>query len=87
MHLNDPIVKCLMRVRDELMQKRSSYKGQLDVQSSIEHRQKIDKKINQLTSRIDEVNDCITLRMSEKAEEKTIDVSAARCGERQQADS
>ena len=75
-----------MRVRDELLQKRSSYKGQLDVQSSIEHRQKIDKKINQLTQRIDEVNDCITLRMSESAVKANDNVPTDRCSEQQPTD-
>lgn len=67
----DKITKVLKDLRDILLHKRKSLQGVLDTQGSIEHRQSIDRKIKEVTEKINEVNDCITLRMSETAERAT----------------
>lgn len=63
----DLISKVLLDLRTVLLRKRSSFQGTVGNQATVDNRRKIEQKIDNLTIKIDEVNNAITLRMSEVA--------------------
>lgn len=61
----DLILKVLQELRQTLIQKRKSLQGTVEQQRTREGLDAIESRICKLTEKINEVNDCITLRMSE----------------------
>ncbi len=71
----DDILDVLKDLREILIHKRKSLQGVVGNQATAEAQRGIEAKINDLTQRIDKVNNCITLRMSEIAAKADTHVS------------
>lgn len=61
----DKILKVLIDLKRVLDHKQKSYKGVVGNQATVEARDNLRRKITELQSRIDEVNDAIEIRKKE----------------------
>ncbi len=65
----------LLDLRKQLIHKRLSLQGTVGNQATVEARDRIQVKIDEVTEKINNVNDCITLRKSETTVKESPHVS------------